>query len=328
MNPASFLKKLFYVEKLFETLSSESQRRCVSEEVRTRLMNLIKETLPGLRNKVNWGVRSMLLAVLCCILAGSAYASEHCDFHSQIERTLRAPLNPTERLQTLLAQMLEQKILSMEEFIAWKEALKNGRLVNPIPERRGAIDSIALVYRQSVEKIILEVSSPHSFPVLLEWANIRIAKETQIHQEREQVKTDTTQTFYLNQLLPIPPGQLFSSSMVYFDVPSFFTGSKTLVNSKLFWAISSFGSTQPVGRLAPYRIGNGEFFDLHGNINIWIQDLYDPHPGRREGIGDARVARGGSWSSSSHYLKSESRIGLIPGRPTEFAGARLVRTIR
>src|SRR5262249_5932666 len=84
----------------------------------------------------------------------------------------------------------------------------------------------------------------------------------------------------------------------------------------------------PVGSYPPNAFG---LFDMHGNLHEWCQDWFDsdyylhtpavdpPGPDK----GDARVLRGGAWSSSSIFCRSGYRCYTAPDN-RDFLGFRVV----
>jgi len=74
------------------------------------------------------------------------------------------------------------------------------------------------------------------------------------------------------------------------------------------------------------------FHDMHGNVWEWVEDVYADYPkdgGTEEAVvtgeRNARVLRGGSWFSSTVYLRSSFRNGLTPGGAGNGIGFRVAR---
>ncbi|MCX7885763.1 MAG: formylglycine-generating enzyme family protein [Verrucomicrobiae bacterium] len=79
------------------------------------------------------------------------------------------------------------------------------------------------------------------------------------------------------------------------------------------WFIANeTGTSQPVGRKKPNAWG---FYDMHGNVWEWCQDIYHPSydnapadgSARLDGATTNRVLRGGSWYSTAFAVRSANR---------------------
>ena len=94
---------------------------------------------------------------------------------------------------------------------------------------------------------------------------------------------------------------------------------------------NSGGKTQPVGRLAPNRLG---IYDLSGNVWEWCEDYWhNSYKGAPTNgapwvspPSDSRVLRGGSWGSYADYLRVSNRNDFGPSLRDYYVGFRLART--
>lgn len=57
---------------------------------------------------------------------------------------------------------------------------------------------------------------------------------------------------------------------------------------------------------------------MHGNVEQWCDDLYDP-------AGSTRVYRGGDWGNPAVYCRAAYRNRLAPDVRVNFLGFRLAR---
>ena len=88
--------------------------------------------------------------------------------------------------------------------------------------------------------------------------------------------------------------------------------------------------TATVGRYRPNAFG---LYDMHGNVNEWVQDCWNesytgaPSDGRDWTGGDCsrRGLRGGSWYNNALYLRSADRHGYIRSHRYGFLGFRLAQ---
>ena len=92
--------------------------------------------------------------------------------------------------------------------------------------------------------------------------------------------------------------------------------------------------TAPVGSFAANAFG---LFDMHGNVEEWVEDCYvntytgAPSDGsaRTSGCGASvqAVVRGGSWSSLPRGLRAANRFGNSPSGRINTDGFRLVQDL-
>jgi formylglycine-generating enzyme required for sulfatase activity len=112
---------------------------------------------------------------------------------------------------------------------------------------------------------------------------------------------------------------------------AFNTGTSITANQANFG--NSLKRTTPVGNYAPNAYG---LYDMHGNVDEWCWDQYDPYDisgrnidptGPTLFIGD-RIKRGGSWETHINYVRSAARYWSFPDGPgtSQGGGFRLVRS--
>ena len=75
--------------------------------------------------------------------------------------------------------------------------------------------------------------------------------------------------------------------------------------------------------------------DMHGNVWEWVQDVWHDNYAGAPGDGSAwitggdasrRMLRGGSWGSTSQYLRTAARSWYTPGGRNNLTGFRIART--
>lgn len=98
------------------------------------------------------------------------------------------------------------------------------------------------------------------------------------------------------------------------------------------WFIGNAGhKTHPVGEKVANAFG---LHDMHGNVWEWTEDCWNSNYAGAPGDGSAwtagncslRVVRGGSWGSSSRFLRSAFRYGGTTARRYSNDGFRVART--
>ena len=93
-----------------------------------------------------------------------------------------------------------------------------------------------------------------------------------------------------------------------------------------------YARTSLVGSFMPNSFG---LHDMLGNAWEWVQDCYTlsyvgaPSDGsaRKEDDCAGRVLRGGSWASSSRYLRAAHRAGEWPSFRSDYTGFRVARDL-
>ncbi len=94
-------------------------------------------------------------------------------------------------------------------------------------------------------------------------------------------------------------------------------------------------SDQGLKEVGSYPANAFGLYDMHGNIEEWVQDCYNvgyqgaPDDGKAwmSGRCDARMKRGGYYYSESEAIRSTYRMRNIPSNRSHTTGFRLARTL-
>jgi formylglycine-generating enzyme required for sulfatase activity len=113
---------------------------------------------------------------------------------------------------------------------------------------------------------------------------------------------------------------------------SYYFGDDVAQLPQYAWFDQDNGPTHPVGEKQPNRLG---LFDMHGNVQEWVQDLATanysgaPTDGRavQASVDVFRVYRGGGYSNSAVKLRSADRDGFFPGFRADSIGFRVARSV-
>jgi formylglycine-generating enzyme required for sulfatase activity len=107
----------------------------------------------------------------------------------------------------------------------------------------------------------------------------------------------------------------------------YYSGNGEEALKKVGWYSGNSNSqTHPVGKLPQNKWG---LFDMHGNVWEWCQDLYAAYApdNQKDPVnlqnGDARVVRGGSWSSGHDDCRAAFRSRLAPATRDYKCGLRV-----
>ena len=122
-------------------------------------------------------------------------------------------------------------------------------------------------------------------------------------------RAGTTTPFYF--------GETISTDQANYNGDGIYgTGKKGVIREK----------TMPVGSFPANGFG---FFDMHGNLFQWCQDLHGEYPQedtadpQGAAKGNSRVLRGGSWTSHPAYCRSAFRFRNSAGYQNRHSGFRV-----
>jgi len=109
------------------------------------------------------------------------------------------------------------------------------------------------------------------------------------------------------------------------------TGIDANANAIAWYNMNSSSKPHPVSQKQANSWG---LYDMAGNILEWVNDWYKVDLGSSSVTdpggptsGTQRVIRGGSWLQTASYLRAASRLSVIPGGRTKYAGFRCARII-
>jgi formylglycine-generating enzyme required for sulfatase activity len=104
-----------------------------------------------------------------------------------------------------------------------------------------------------------------------------------------------------------------------------FGGDDAEAGTHAWFSANANGQPHPVGAKLPNAWG---FYDMHGNVWEWCDDIYRAYPGGKlpagVGSGTSRVLRGGAYNSLMERLSSSYRHDLEPDDCFRYYGFRCV----
>jgi formylglycine-generating enzyme len=92
-------------------------------------------------------------------------------------------------------------------------------------------------------------------------------------------------------------------------------------------------NTAPIGSLAPNGFG---VYDIIGNVSEWVEDCHSTShdalsesgaPPAIEGACARRIAKGGSWGTLAHNLRTAERFPYPPAHRDDSIGLRVAKTL-
>jgi formylglycine-generating enzyme required for sulfatase activity len=113
------------------------------------------------------------------------------------------------------------------------------------------------------------------------------------------------------------------------DTPYFFGSDPNDLDDYGWYWDNSGSQTHDVASLKPNAQG---LYDMHGNVTELVQDCWSATRSSNvvdpvcSTLGNVRVVRGGSWYSSSPFLRSATRHYYLSDHSSSYVGFRLVRT--
>jgi sulfatase modifying factor 1 len=115
-----------------------------------------------------------------------------------------ARIDGTDGLMAYIATLLDQKILSNEEFSQFIDNLEKGNIVNPIADIKTRTSSASLMQHGGIDKLINETQLDRS--QLLEWAKETQEERGGIRIRREETRIVTEDIYHKMEFVLIPAG--------------------------------------------------------------------------------------------------------------------------
>ena len=109
------------------------------------------------------------------------------------------------------------------------------------------------------------------------------------------------------------------------------SGIDSNANAIAWYLMNASNKPHPVSQK---KANNWGLYDMSGNIFEWVNDWDQKDLGSNAvqdpggpGSGTKRIIRGGSWLQPASFLRSASRLSVVPAGRTKYVGFRCARTV-
>jgi sulfatase modifying factor 1 len=144
-------------------------------------------------------MKKLALAFLFCASSPSVAATLCSDLLAGSER-----VDGTDGLMAYIATLLDQKILSNEEFSQFIDNLEKGDIVNPIADVKTGTSSASLMQHGGIDKLIYETQLDRTR--ILEWAKRTQRERDRVRIRRDRARDATEDMFQKMVFISLPSG--------------------------------------------------------------------------------------------------------------------------
>ena len=125
---------------------------------------------------------------------------------AEIFESLPDVISDTDNLIAYLERLSEEQIIRAPEITRFRDALADGRVVNPITEEDTATKTTAMIHSKTLQSLLDEGTL--DLPKLLAWSEAALQEKARVRVRREETRVETEEDiFHKVEFLPVPAGE-------------------------------------------------------------------------------------------------------------------------
>ena len=145
------------------------------------------------------------LSVVPAALASGNPCADIFETSPEEVRLPSAEISDTENIIAYLEKLSEEQIIRAPEITRFRDALADGRVVNPITEEDTATKTTAMIHSKTLQSLLDEGTLDLS--KLLAWSEAALQEKARVRVRREETRVETKDLYYKIKLRPVPAGE-------------------------------------------------------------------------------------------------------------------------